>query len=370
MPIQIEVIRKSRNLKDFLKLPWHIYRNEPNWVPPLLYDQRKLLHPKNNPFFIHAQITRLLARRDGKPVGRICAIDNRAHTEYWKEPVGFFGFFECENNPDSAIALVDAAAEWLKLRGLKTIRGPMNLSTNDTCGLLVDGFDSPPVLMMPYNPPYYLTLFEACGLAKVMDLYAYRIDKENISERAVRIGEKIRERVKIRIRPINVKNIHQDIERVRFIYNQAWSKNWGFVPMTKSEFDYTAADFKKIMDPELALIAEDGDQPVGFSIALPDLNVAFKRMNGRLLPFGIFKLLYYSKRIKNARVLTLGIIESHRNRGIDTLLYLETFQRGIANGYEWGEMSWILENNISMNQALKAVGAEIYKTYRIYEKAL
>ena len=367
MSLRIEIIRKSRQLDDFIKLPWTLYRKDHNWVPPLIADQRKVLHPKCNPFFEHAQMTRLIARRNGRPVGRICAIDDRAHVEYWREPVGFFGFFECENDPDAAKALIEAAVDWLRPRGLNSIRGPMNPSTNDNCGLLIEGFDSPPVFMMPYNPPYYADLLEKAGLSKVKDLYAYKITKEEIPDRIIKAGRNIQERLDITVRPINTKHIRDEIEKIRTIYNQAWSKNWGFVPMTHAEFDHMANDLKKVMDPELAFIAEDGDRPIGFSLALPDLNEALIHVNGRLFPFGIFKVLRYSKKIKCIRVITMGVIEGYRGRGIDVVFYLETFKHGVTRGYTWAETSWILEDNVPMNRALDMIGAKIYKRYRIYE---
>lgn len=370
MSLSIEVIRKSRHLNVFLKLPWRLHRGDPNWVPPLIADQRKLLDPKRHPFFEHAQMTWLMARRDGHVVGRICAIDDRAHVEFWQEPVGFFGFFECENNPDTARALIEAAANWLQPRGLDFMRGPMNPSTNETCGLLIEGFDSPPVFMMPYNPPYYAELLEKAGLAKVRDLYAYKLTKEDVPQRLIKSGEEIRRRLDIKVRPINLKNVGAELERIREIYNSAWAKNWGFVPMTAAEFDYTAQDLKKIADPNLAFIAEDGDRPVGFSLALPDLNIALKHVNGRLFPFGILKLLYHSRKIKSARVITMGVIQEYRGRGIDVLFYLETFERGVKAGYESAELSWILEDNVPMNRIMNMMGARIYKRYRIYEMAL
>ncbi len=369
MSLTLETLRNPRQLNDFFRLANRIYRGDPNWVPPLLMDQKNLLDPKRHPFYDHAQMTRLLARQ-GRVVGRICAIDNRAHVDYWQEPVGFFGFFECINDLEVAKRLIDAAAQWLQPRGLNVMRGPMNPSTNETIGTLIEGFDSPPVFMMTYNPPYYPELLEKCGLVKVKDVYAYKVTKEDISERVVRVGELLRQRIKINVRPINVKNINADIEQVRTIYNSAWSRNWGFVPMTAAEFDHTAKDMKKILDAELAFIAEDDDRPVGFSLALPDLNVALRHINGRLFPFGLLKLLYYSRQIKNVRVLTMGVIEEYRNRGIDTLFYLETFQRGVKRGYDWAETSWILEDNVPMNRTMAMVGGKIYKRYRIYELAL
>jgi GNAT superfamily N-acetyltransferase len=370
MSVDIEIIRKPRQLRHFFKLADRLYRDDPNWVAPLLTEQKKLLDPKRNPFFEHAQMTRLLARKNGRVVGRICAIDNRAHVDYWQEPVGFFGFFEAENDPEVAKALLQAAADWLKPRGLTSMRGPFNPSTNDTCGLLVDGFDSPPVIMMTYNPPYYMELLEKCGLTKLKDLYAYKVTKEDVPQRLWKGAESIRERLKISIRPLKIKRLKEDIELVRSIYNSAWSKNWGFIPMTSAEFDHLAQDLKKILDSELAFIAEDGERPVGFSLSLPDLNVALRHINGRLFPFGLFKLLYYARKIKNIRVITMGVIEEYRGRGIDALFYLETIQRGTKRGYDWAETSWILEDNVPMNRAMNIVGGKIYKRYRIYEMPL
>ncbi len=370
MSIEIQVIRKARDLNEIFRLTARIYQSDPNWVPPLRSDFKKLLDPKRNPFFEHAQMTRLIARRNGQTVGAICAIDNRAHVEYWREPVGFFGFFECVNDVEVAKRLLDEAAKWLQPRGLNILRGPMNPSTNDTIGTLVDGFDSPPMVMMTYNPPYYPQLLEASGLRKVKDVYAYKLRREDITERMLRHGEAIRQRLKVRIRPIEVKNLPSEIEKIRAIYNSAWSRNWGFIPMTPAEFDHTAKDLKKILDPRLAFIAEDDGKPVGFSLALPDINIALKHAQGRLFPFGIFKILYYARKIHQARVITMGVLEEYRNKGIDTLFYIETFKRGVAAGYDWAETSWILEDNIAMNRAMKMIGGVIYKTYRIYEKEI
>jgi GNAT superfamily N-acetyltransferase len=370
MPLDLEIIRKPRQLRDFFGLAYRLYKGDPNWVAPLIFDQKKLLDPKRHPFYDNAQITRMIARRDGRAVGRICAIDNRAHVEYWQEPVGFFGFFECENDPEVANMLLVAAAAWLKPRGLNFMRGPMNPSTNDTIGMLIEGYDMPPMIMMTYNPPYYNELMEKAGLSKVKDVLAYKLTKEDISDRLLRLGDVVRKRLKVKIRSINPKDLKNEIERVRLVYNAAWSRNWGFVPMTEAEFNYTAADLKKLLDPELAFLAEDEGRPVGFSLALPDLNVALKHINGRLLPFGIFKVLYHSRKIHSARVLTMGVVDEYRGRGIDTAFYLETFERGLKRGYDWAETSWILEDNVLMNRAMEMMGGKVYKRYRIYEKPI
>ncbi|RJP82253.1 MAG: N-acetyltransferase [Candidatus Zixiibacteriota bacterium] len=370
MALDLEIIRKPKQLKDFFALPYRIYDGDPHWVAPLISDQKKLLDPKRHPFFDHAQMTRLIVRRNGKAVGRICAIDNRAHVEYWQEPVGFFGFFECLNDPEAARELIDAAAGWLKPRGLNALRGPMNPSTNETIGLLVDGFDSSPMVMMTYNPPWYADLLEGAGLAKIKDVYAYKLTQEDITDRVKRAKDILHQRLKVTVRPIEVKHLRHEIERVRAIYNSAWSKNWGFVPMTSAEFDHIARDMKQILDPALAVIVEAGDKPIGFSLALPDVNVALKHARGRLFPFGIIKVLRAAKHIHHARVLTMGVIEEYRNRGVDTLMYLETFERGVKAGYYWAETSWILEDNVPMNRAMDMLGGKIYKRYRIYEKPL
>jgi GNAT superfamily N-acetyltransferase len=370
MSLDLEIIRHPRQLRDFFSLANRIYKSDPNWVAPLIADQKKLLDPKRHPFYENAQISRMLVRRNGLPVGRICAIDNRAHVNYWQEPVGFFGFFECENDPEVARMLLDAAAAWLKPRGLNFMRGPMNPSTNEPIGMLIEGYDMPPMIMMTYNPPYYNDLMEGAGLTKIKDLLAYELRKENISERLLRAGEVLRQRVKVKIRPINVKDLAAEIERVKAIYNSAWSKNWGFVPMTEAEFDHAAQDLKRILDPHLVYFAEDGDRPVGFSLALPDLNVALKHIKGRLFPFGIFKVLYHSRKIHSARVWAMGVLDEYRGRGIDTLLYLETFLNGTKHGYDWAETSWILEDNVMMKRAMEMMGGKVYKRYRIYEKPL
>ena len=369
--INVTPVRSSVDLKAFINLPWVIYRNDPHWVPPLRSDLKKRLDKSRYPFFDHAEVEFLIARREGRVVGRIAAIKNDAHIDFHQEQVGFFGFFESINDPEVAAALFSHAAQWLRERRLEVMRGPVNYSTNDDCGLLIKGFDSPPAILMSYNPPYYPNLIEDFGFEKAKDLLAYEItDEVQVPERLERTVQWIKKRKKITIRPLVKKQIHQEIQRIKEIYNSAWEKNWGFVPMTDREIDYMAEELIQIVDPDLLLFAEIEGEPVAFILALPDFYVALKHTNGRLFPFGLLKLLWHKRKIDTARVLTFGIKEKYRQQGIDALMYYEVYKIGVAKGYRRGEMSWILEDNILMNRAAENMGATLYKRYRIYDYPL
>jgi GNAT superfamily N-acetyltransferase len=344
---------------------------DPAWVPPLLIDQASRFK-KNFPFYEHGEVQSWLAcSPDGTVTGRISAIVNRAHNDFNHDKVGFFGFFDAVNDVETAGALFDAASEWLKAHGMDTVRGPMNFSVNEECGMLIDGFDTPPAIMMLHNPPYYNTLAAACGFVKAQDLYAYQMSEGQISDRVKNLVPKLTERLKIRIRPFNKKDFWGEVQRVEELYNQAWEANWGFVPMTHRELKLMAQTLKLVYDPRLICFAETPDgKPVGFSLALPDIHVLFKKMNGRLFPTGLFKLLAGKKKIHRARVLLMGVLPEHRKRGIDILLYAHTYQSGVAAGYNWGEFSWILEDNIMMNEAARSIGADRYKTWRIWDRRI
>ncbi|MDZ7272294.1 MAG: hypothetical protein ONB17_11820 [candidate division KSB1 bacterium] len=367
----VRPVASRRDLDRFVKLPWSIYRGNPYWVPPLIVDVRKLLDRKKNPFFQHSEAEYFLAERDGLVVGRIAAIVNDNHNKFHNEKTGFFGFFECINDQEVANALFDAAASWLRNKGMEIMRGPMNPSTNDTIGLLLDAYDKPPVIMMTYNPPYYVDLVNGYGMTKVMDVYAYWMDaSQPLPEKLIRVTEKVRTKEGLQFRSINMKDFWGEVDRIHQIYNKAWSYNWGFVPMTTEEFHHLAKDLKSVVDPDLAFIAEMNGQPVGFCLTLPDFNQALHKINGRLLPFGIFKLLYYARKINQARVITMGVIREYQKRGIDGLFYLETYRRAVAKGYKGGEFSWVLENNVMMRRTAEMMGGKIYKTYRIYDYKL
>lgn len=362
------------HLMEFIKFPWKIYRHDPNWVPPLLMERKEFLDPKKNPFFHHAEVAFFMAYRGEEAVGRIAAIDNKLHNDYHGESVGFFGLFECVNDQAVADALLNQAKEFLKGRGLAAMRGPANFSSNDEWGLLVDSFDRPPVILMTYNPAYYVPLLEKHGLKKVKDVVAHYLEApKEVPERIRRGVELILKRNEFTVRKINMKDFDNEVKRIKAIYNAAWEKNWGFIPMTDAEFDFMAKQMKQIVDPDFILIAEHKGNPVAFSLTIPNLNEALIKIHdGKLFPFGLIKLLWHSRKgqIRSVRVVTLGITKEHRNSGIDTVFYHKCFEEGLKKGVHWAELSWILEDNTAMNRALERLGGRIYKTYRILEMSL
>lgn len=363
----------DREMDRFIRLPWNIYRHDPNWVPPLIAEYRTFLDRRKNPFFEHAEVKFLLASDTaGRICGRIAAIVNHRHIELHGGKTGFFGLFECENDNNVATALFDAAANFLRSHGLTVMLGPENMSINDDIGLLVEGFNFPPAIMMPFNPPYYPELVESYGFRKKMDLYAYYGDTriQQLPEKTVRGIELCKRRYKFQVRPIDPRRFDEEINEVYKVYTEAWEDNWGAVAMTRKEFDYLVAQFKGAADPDLFLIATIGGEVAGFSLALPDFNQVLIKLNGRLFPFGILKLLWYRRRINMIRVVTTGILKKFRHRGIDSSFYYETWTRSTKKGMPRGEMSWILEDNAAMNNALLNLGLRIYKRYRLYEIGL
>jgi GNAT superfamily N-acetyltransferase len=350
-----------------------VYQGNPHWIPPLKNEIRSLLSETENPFFQHAEAAFFLARKDGETVGRIAAIIDRNTSSIPKERTGFFGYFECL--PDGAVAreLLDAAASWLRARGIEIMQGPVNLSTNNECGFLLEGFDSPPMIMMTYTPAYYLDYMERCGLTKARDLYAYIsvIREVAAGGRLERLAEKVNARVPgLTVRPANMKQFQRELEAIKDIYNSAWSHNWGFVPMTDEETEALAKRLKPLIMPELMIMAEVYGKPAAFFLAVPDYNQVLGKLNGRLGPLGLVKSLWYSRKISDIRVLTLGVKEEYRKKGIEGLLYLESFKAAVKKGYERAEMSWILEDNILMQRGCELMGGKLYKKYRIYEKKI
>ena len=371
---QIEIIpvTDAATMRHFIRVPWTIYRHDPFWVPPLLAEMKKLFDRSRHPFFKHSRADFFLARRSGKYVGRIAAILNNNHNRFHNEKTAFFGFFECIDDREIAAALLDKAAQWARIQGMTELRGPANYSTNETVGLLIEGFDSSPYVMMPYNPRYYADLIEGAGFQKAMDLYAWWLKMESgLGPKIARVGRKVLAEANIQVRSIQMDCFWQEVEIIKRIYNDAWSNNWGFVPMTEEEFDYLAKELKLIVDPRIVLIAEKNGEPVAFSLALPDFNQALKKVNGRLFPFGLLRLIYFSRRIRQARVMALGVARKVQNwSGVGAALYYESFHRGLEAGYECGEFSWILENNYLMNRSLRHLGARLYKRYRIYRRLI
>ncbi|MGB8657164.1 MAG: hypothetical protein WCE90_05200 [Candidatus Zixiibacteriota bacterium] len=371
MNLSIKQVETKRDFIGFIKFPWQLYKDDPNWVPPLLVERKEFLDQRKNPFFKHSEVVFYLAKRNGQTVGRIAGILNHNHIKFHEEKAGFFGLFECVKDYEVAKALLDSVRGWLKSKGMEIMRGPANFSSNDEWGFLLEGFDSPPVIMMSYNPPYYLDFVEKFGMVKAKDLYAYFSDKSSLPpDRVVKMAESIKKKENIRIRPINMKEFENEVRRIKLIYNSAWSKNWGFVPMDDEEFDHLAKSLKQVIDPHLVFIAEADGKPAGFSLALPDLNQVLIRLNGRLFPFGILKLLWHTKirnKIDGVRIITMGVVHEFQKRGLDTVFYVDTYNVGVQRGYTWGEMSWILEDNVLMNRALELLGAKLYKKYRLYE---
>jgi len=369
---EIIEVKAPRDLDDFIRLPFSIYSQDPLFVPPLVMDMRERFSREKNPFFLYAKVTYFLAKQKGKLSGRVASIVNYRHNEFHNDKVGFFGFFESANDYSVSSALLDAVSQKLREEGMDTIRGPMNFSTNEDCGFLIDGFHEPPLLMTPYNPPYYSDLMENYGMGKAKDLYAYICDiPEQLPEKILRVAE-IAEKRGIRVRPIDKKNFGGEMRIFMEVYNSAWAKNWGFIPLTEEETNHIAKKLKSIALPELTLIAEKDMEHVGFMGLLPDYNFVLKKMKGKLNPLTIVKAFHHSKKITDLRLLLLGIKAEYRHRGVDALMFREGFMsiREKYKRFKHVEFSWILEDNIPVQRLVEMMGARLYKKYRVYEKGL
>lgn len=366
--IKIYSVQNKFDLKKFIRFQWEIYKNDQYWVPPLLMERKKLLDKSKNPFFKSAEAEYFLAERDGRLVGRIAAIKNDIHLEHHKDNNGFFGFFECINDQNVADALFNTAKEWLIKKGLKGLLGPANPSSNDEWAMLYDGFDDSPRLLMTYNPPYYNELCEKYGMTKAKDLYAYKLENHKVmsSEKLKRVQQIARDRYRLKISQLEIKNFKSELEKVKYVYNKAWAPNWGFIPMTDEQIDAMAKDMKPLVEPSLVLFGEIDNKLVGFALVMLDYNELFKEMNGRLLPFNFIKLLTQKKKIKWSRIITLGIIPEFQKKGLDAVFYWEIVNRAHEIGIDLGEASWILEDNDMMNRGAAVMGGEKYKTYRIW----
>ena len=358
--------------KEFLKFPYEHYKDDTFWVPPLYSEQKKLLNPKKNAFFNHGNVALFMAKKNGEWAGRIAAIEDRRFNEHHGTNIGFFGFFDSIHDPYIANLLIRVARDWLLERGYEKMMGPTNPSMMDELGFLVEGFDYYPSLMMPYTKPYYDELMQECGFGKSMDLLAYRVNQKSVArDRMERAGSMIRRKLPgLTIRKINMKDLRNEVQVIRDIYNKAWSRNWGFLPMTEKEFDDLASHLKMIVDPEVVFIAEMEGSPIAFSISLPDLNQVFRSMDGTLFPTGIFKLLLKRKKINALRTLLMGVLPEYQGKGVEALLNQETITKGSANGYFSSEMSWILESNTQMIRVAERLGGFKEKRYRLYEKPI
>jgi len=369
-------VASRRDLDRFLRFPWRIYRDDPQWVPPLLADVREFLDRKRHPFYRHGEAAQFLALADGEPVGRILVSDDPRYNASHGTNLGSFGMFESVADPLVAATLLETAAGWLRARGRTAILGPMDYSPNYPIGLLVDGFDTPPRVMMNHNPPYYAELLEAWGLEKVKDLYAWWFeDPYDMVAQWRRRAEWLARRGGVTIRPFNKRDFEAEVQRCHTVYDAARKDLWDFVALTDAEFHYFASRLRKIAIPEQALLAEIDGKPVGFSITLPDINEAIRPLNGRLttlgLPIGLARLAYRIRRVKTARMMILVLLEGYRRKGISELLILRTLDHGKnVIGYTGAELSWTLEDNELVNRTVERVGAKRYKTYRVYEKQI
>ncbi len=368
----IALTRQSRDVSRFLNVAYAIYGEDPHWVAPLLMDLKKVFSDAN-PLFQHAEMQLWVARRDGRDIGRIAGIIERSHNEFHGERTAFFGFFECLDDAGVCARLFEVVTVWARERGMNRLLGPMNPTTNDECGLLIEGYDSPPVLMMTYNPRYYQPLLEGVGCTKAKDLLAFAFDMVNgPKERFARFMEKFRRREpNVRLVPLDKKDLAAQLAKVKVVYNQAWEKNWGFVPMTDGEIDFMAERLKPLLTDGLAFVAETPDGPVGFLLAMPDFNEALKPLRGRMLSWGLLKALPYFlgwKPTKYVRCITLGVTAKARGRGIEAAMLAEALTTCLRLGYQRGEASWILEDNTPVQRTIGLFGGEVYKRYRVYER--
>ncbi len=359
--VKIVPVRTNEDRKAFVELPFQIYCNDPNWVPPLRREVEKIFHRASNPFLEHAEIERFLCVDGSRVTGRIAGIVDDNYIQFHNEKIAFFGFFESVNDVETAYQLTETVKEWAKDRGLTRLRGPLNPSMNAECAFLLEGFDSPPVIMMPYNPPYYLELMEAVGFHKVKDLYAFHKDSvKGIPVRMERLIKLIRRRTGVTIRHIDMKKINDEIRVIKKIYNEAWERNWGFVPMTDAEMDEMVKFMKPLAVPDLVLFAEINGKPVGVSITIPDYNQVLKRLNGRLGVGGLAKFAYYRRKITGLRAFVFGVLKEYRRAGLHAVLYYETEKAGVRLGFKSCELSWNLEDNHEINSFDSALGGKIY----------
>lgn len=372
-PIDVSPVRGKADLKAFINVPFEVYKHEPRWVAPLIMDIKDQLNPKKNPWFDHSEAEFFLARRAGKVVGRISAHIDRNFNEFQDNDWGLFGWFECENDPEAAHALYDTAAEWLKARGRDRMVGPFSYTTNDECGVLIDGFEIPPAILEPWNHSYYPDLFEASGFEKAMDLLMYKMeiaDKEKVRP-AVYIAADRVDDSSYTFKRFSRFTLNSDVDRFLDIYNESWEKNWGFVPLTEKEVRHYAKTLLPVLDKNWAfvIIGSDGDN-AGAALTLPDYNQVLKHLNGRLLPFGWAKFLWYRRKIDRVRVFALGVKPRYRTTGLAAKLYIEHLHAAERTGVVGGTMGWILENNRPMNKSIEALGGTVIKRFRLYERTL
>jgi hypothetical protein len=370
MGLDVRPVASKRDLTTFIKLPWRLYRNEPNWVPPLVFERRQFLDRAKNPWFEHGEAEYFIAWRDGRAVGRITAQVDRILNEFQGNAWGLFGFFECEDDPQAARALLDAAAAWLQARGRDRMVGPMDFTMNDECGVLVEGFERPPIILTNWTHRYYPSLIEGAGMEQAMDtlMWELRISgRDQVNPMIWRVAERVESKHGITVRPMRKKDIEAEIDRFLEVYNAAWERNWGFSPLTEKEVRHYAKTLKPLLDEHWAFIAEKDGEVVGAALTIPDYNQVLAHMKGRLLPIGWLKFLWYKRKIDRVRVFALGVKREYQHTGVAARFYQLHFDSAEVTPQTHGEMGWILESNTSMNRAMEGMGGRVVRRYRLYE---
>ncbi|RMF32314.1 MAG: N-acetyltransferase [Chloroflexi bacterium] len=375
--VEIVPIGDAAGRKRFVRFAWQVYADDPHWVPPLIGSRLKELDPARGPFFRHGEAALFMARRGGRDLGTIVAWINHRANAYRQEQVAGFGYFEVLEDYPAAEALLSTAANWARTRGMTLLRGPLHFSTEDSPGVLIEGFDRPPVLLMGHSPPYYADFLTRFGLRKYRDAYAYRVEVapfggeiSNLPPKILRAAEVARRRYGASVRPLRLEAWEDEVRRALALFNQALGYQREHVPMAEAEFRHFAEELRPIVDPALTLFVEVDGEPVGLSITLPDFNQVLRRMNGRLFPLGWLRFWWYRRRITVVSVKILGVLERYRGRGLDALLYVETARQILARGYDWVDFSLIAEENVMANRLAQMVGGQVYKVYRTYQMAL
>jgi GNAT superfamily N-acetyltransferase len=368
-------VQGRRELTRFLKLPFRLHTGT-LWVPPLLYERRHFLNKEKNPYFEHAEAEYFLAWRDGQPVGRITAQIDRRWDEFQGGNDGQFGFIEAEDDPEVFSALFATAEEWVRSRGRNRLIGPMDFTTNDECGLLIEGYERRPLILEPWHPPYYREHVESLGYGKTMDLLMWWLELgalkqgDRFHDAIHAVAEKVGSEHGITIRNMNKRDLEAEIGRFMEVYNSAWEKNWGFVPITEDEVRFQAQNLKQILDPNWTFVAERNGETLGAALTLPDINQVTKKMNGRLLPVGWLRFLLGKGKVDRVRVFALGVKPEYQHTGIAAKFYVEHVEAAKRTPQKAGDQGWILETNEPMNRAMEGMGGEIVKRYRLYEKVI